>query len=34
MAQQLYEKSGETVRNVRERIGRRAPSEEVAPEEA
>jgi gas vesicle protein len=34
MAQQLYEKGGETVRNVRERIGRRAPSEEVAPEEA
>jgi len=34
LAQQVYEKGGETVRNVRERMSRRPSGEEVAPEEA
>lgn len=34
LAQQAYEKGGETVRNVRERVSRRVTDEEVAPEEA
>ena len=34
LAQQVYEKGGETVRNVRERIARRPSGEEVASEEA
>jgi gas vesicle protein len=34
LAQQAYEKGGETVRNVRERVSRRVTDEEIAPEEA